>query len=80
MYYVFYVFQGISSPHDLAISQKGDAVYIVEVPLDRKNVKIHKYDVINNNNSPDQASLWADSSGFSTLIILYLTLYLLDQA
>jgi len=48
---------GISSPHDLAISQKGDAVYIVEVPLDRKNVKIHKYDVINNNNSPDQASL-----------------------
>jgi len=46
---------GISSPHDMAISQKGDAVYLVEVPLDRRNVKIHKYDVINNNN-PDQGS------------------------
>jgi len=40
---------GIVSPHDIAISQKGDTVYVVEVPLDRKNQKIHKYDVINNN-------------------------------
>lgn len=40
---------GIVSPHDLAVSQNGDTVYVVEVPLDRKNTKIHKYDVINNN-------------------------------
>jgi len=40
---------GIVSPHDLAISQRGDTVYVVEVPQDRKNTKIHKYDVINNN-------------------------------
>ena len=44
--------QGISSPHDMAVSQRGDAVYVAEVPQDRKNIKIHKYDVINN--SPDQ--------------------------
>ena len=44
--------QGIVSPHDLAVSQNGETVYVVEVPLDRKNQKIHKYDVINNN--PDQ--------------------------
>ena len=44
--------QGIGSPHDVAVSQNGDTVYIVEVPLDRKNQKVHKYDVINNN--PDQ--------------------------
>jgi len=41
---------GIGSPHDLAISQRGDAVYLVEVPQDRASEKIHKYDVINNNN------------------------------
>jgi len=45
---------GISSPHDLAVSQRGDAVYVVEVPQDRKNIKIHKYDVINN--APDQGT------------------------
>jgi len=39
---------GIVSPHDLAISQNGDTVYVAEVPLNRQNVKIHKYDVINN--------------------------------
>jgi len=43
---------GIVSPHDLAISQNGDTVYVAEVPLDRNSVKLHKYDVINN--SPDQ--------------------------
>jgi len=42
---------GIVSPHDLAISQRGDAVYVVEVPQDRTKTKIHKYDVINNNNA-----------------------------
>ena len=26
---------GIGSPHDLAISQRGDAVYVAEVPQDR---------------------------------------------
>ena len=48
--------QGIVSPHDLAVSQNGETVYVVEVPLDRKNQKIHKYDVINNN--PDQGLFW----------------------
>jgi len=43
---------GIVSPHDLAVSQNGDTLYVVEVPLDRQNQKIYKYDVINNN--PDQ--------------------------
>lgn len=48
----FFSLQGIVSPHDLAVSQNGDTLYVVEVPLDRQNQKIHKYDVINNN--PDQ--------------------------
>jgi len=39
---------GIVSPHDLAISQNGDTVYLAEVPLNKNSVKIHKYDVINN--------------------------------
>ena len=48
--------QGIVSPHDLAISQNGDTVYVAEVPLNRNSVKLHKYDVINN--SPDQGLFW----------------------
>ena len=47
---MFLVFlQGIVSPHDVAVSQDGDTVYVVAVDLDRKSQKVHKYDVINNN-------------------------------
>ena len=35
----------------MAITQRGDAVYVVEVPTDRSSTKIHKYDVISNNNN-----------------------------
>jgi peptidylamidoglycolate lyase len=47
---------GIVSPHDLAITQRGDAVYVVEVPTDRSSTKIHKYDVISNNNNAEEGS------------------------
>ena len=53
---LFFLLQGIVSPHDLAVSQNGDTLYVVEVPLDRQNQKIYKYDVINNN--PDQGLFW----------------------
>jgi len=49
---------GIVSPHDLAISRNGDAVYVVEVPLDRKKPKIHKYDVINNSKTESEQGLF----------------------
>jgi hypothetical protein len=51
-----FIFQGIVSPHDLAITQRGDAVYVVEVPTDRSSTKIHKYDVISNNNNAEEGS------------------------
>lgn len=37
----------------MAITQRGDAVYVVEVPTDRSSTKIHKYDVISNNNNAE---------------------------
>ena len=52
-YFFSIFFQGIVSPHDLAITQRGDAVYVVEVPTDRSSTKIHKYDVISNNNNAE---------------------------
>ena len=52
---VSFIFQGIVSPHDLAITQRGDAVYVVEVPTDRSSTKIHKYDVISNNNNAEDS-------------------------
>jgi len=40
--------EGLSAPHDLAISQTGDSVYVAEVDP-QKSTKIHKFEVIRTN-------------------------------
>jgi hypothetical protein len=42
-----FLFKDITSPHDLAISPHGDAVYVAEIGDKNKKYKLHKFEVIN---------------------------------
>ena len=39
--------QGLTAPHDLAISPNGDAVYVAETNMGQHATNIRKFDVIN---------------------------------